>query len=113
MIRRMPSQRSLVEVLLPGSEKLGDPVLQRIDAELEDEVLVDLVVTVLAWRHPQSQLKHLNDWSFDECESEVRANLVCRAFCRVEGDGVPDAKTLIRLAQVLDGPRSSSCSSAW
>ena len=26
------------------------------------------------------------------------------AFCRIEGERVPDAKTLIRLAQVLDGP---------
>ncbi|HSF01416.1 MAG TPA: ISNCY family transposase, partial [Solirubrobacterales bacterium] len=34
----------------------------------------------------------------------VRANLVYRAFCRIEGERVPDAKTLIRLAQVLDGP---------
>jgi IS5 family transposase len=49
-------------------------------------------------------LKHLFDWSFDECEREVRANLVYRAFCRIEGERVPDAKTLIRLAHVLDGP---------
>jgi hypothetical protein len=34
----------------------------------------------------------------------VRANLIYRAFCRIEGERVPDAKTLIRLAQVLDGP---------
>ena len=49
-------------------------------------------------------LKHLLDWSFDDCEREVRANLIYRAFCRIEGERVPDAKTLIRLAQVLDGP---------
>jgi IS5 family transposase len=121
MIRRSHAQRSLVEVLLPDGEKLWDPVLQRIDAELDDEGLVDLIVTALARRHAQSArrgrpgtpatvvlrmlvLKHLADWTFDECEREVRANLVYRAFCRIEGERVPDAKTLIRLAQVLDGP---------
>ena len=121
MIRLAYSQRSLVEVLLPDSEKLWDPVLGRIDAELEDESLLDVMVEALARRHPLSPrrgrpgtpatvvlrmlvLKHLYDWSFDECEREVRANLVYRAFCRMEGERVPDAKTLIRLAQVLDGP---------
>jgi Transposase domain (DUF772) len=34
-------------------------------------------------------LKHLFDWSFDECERQVRANLVYRAFCRIEGERVP------------------------
>jgi len=121
MIRRAHSQRSLVEVLLPDGETLWDPVLQCIDAELDDEGLVDLIVGALARRRPQSQrrgrpgtpatvalrmlvLKHLFDWTFDECEREVRANLVYRAFCRIAGERVPDAKTLIRLAQVLDGP---------
>jgi IS5 family transposase len=47
-------------------------------------------------------LKHLYDWSFDECEREVRGSLVYRAFCRIDGERVPDAKTLIRLAHVLD-----------
>ena len=122
MIRVAYAQRSLVEVLLPDGEKLWDPVLRRIDAELEDEGLLDVMVEALARRHPLSQrrgrpgtpatvvlrmlvLKHLYDWSFDECEREVRANLVYRAFCRIEGERVPDAKTLIRLAQLLDGPR--------
>jgi len=47
-------------------------------------------------------LKHLYDWSFDECEREVRGHLVYRAFCRIDGERVPDAKTLIRLAHLLD-----------
>jgi len=49
-------------------------------------------------------LKHLHDWSFDECEREVRGSLVYRAFCRIDGQRVPDAKTLIRLAHLLDEP---------
>src|SRR5205814_5417217 len=49
-------------------------------------------------------LKHLSDWTFDECEREVRGSLVYRAFCRIDGERVPDAKTLIRLARLLDEP---------
>src|SRR5213594_1041563 len=121
MVRRAYRQRSLVEVLLPDADKLWDATLRRIDALLEDEVLVDRVAEALAQRHPQSRcrgrlgtpatvvlrvlvLKHLHDWSFDECEREVRGSLVYRAFCRIDGERVPDAKTLIRLARLLDEP---------
>ena len=121
MVRRAYRQRSLVEVLLPDADKLWDPTLRRIDTLLDDEVLVDRVATALAQRHPQSQrrgrlstpadvvlrmlvLKHLHDWSFDECEREVGGSLVYRAFCRIDGERVPDAKTLIRLAHLLDEP---------
>ena len=48
-------------------------------------------------------LKHLYRWSYDELEREVRANLVYRGFARI-GDGPgPDAKTILKIAQVL-GP---------
>jgi transposase, IS5 family len=119
MVRRAYRQRSLVEVLLPDADKLWDPTLRRIDTLLDDDVLVDRVAEALAQRHPQSRrrgrlgtpaavvlrmlvLKHLYDWSFDECEREVRGSLVYRAFCRIDGERVPDAKTLIRLARLLD-----------
>jgi hypothetical protein len=46
-------------------------------------------------------LKHLNHWSYEELEHEVRANLVYRSFARVGCEGVPDAKTLVKIAQVL------------
>src|SRR5262245_52306271 len=121
MVRRAYRQRSLVEVLLPDADKLWDSTLRRIDALLDDEVLVDRVATALARRHPESPrrgrlgtpadvvlrmlvLKHLHDWSFDECEREVRGSLVYRAFRRIDGERVPDAKTLIRLAHLLDEP---------
>src|SRR5438034_6234247 len=121
MVRRAYRQRSLVEVLLPDGDKLWDSTLRRIDALLDDDVLVDRVAEALAQRHPQSRrrgrlgtpatvvlrmlvLKHLSDWSFDECEREVRGSLVYRAFCRIDGERVPDAKTLIRLARLLDEP---------
>src|SRR2546428_7703726 len=119
MVRRAYRQRSLVEVLLPDADKLWDSTLRQIDALLDDDDLVDRVAEALAQRHPQSQcrgrlgtpaavvlrmlvLKHLHDWSFDECEREVRGGLVYRAFCRIDGERVPDAKTLIRLARLLD-----------
>jgi Transposase domain (DUF772) len=121
MVRRAYRQRSLVEVLLPDADKLWDPTLRRLDALLDDEGLVDRVAEALAQRHPESQrrgrlgtpadvvlrmliLKHLHDWSFDECEREVRGSLVYRAFCRIDGERAPDAKTLIRLAHLLDEP---------
>ncbi len=48
-------------------------------------------------------LKHLFDWSYDDLEQEVRANLVYRAFTRIDADEVPDAKTILKIAGAL-GP---------
>src|SRR6267142_1841588 len=121
MVRRTHRQRSVFEVLLPDGDKLWDPALRRIDAALEDETLVELIAEALERRYPLSRrrgrlgtpadvvlrmlvLKHLHDWSFDECEREVRGSLVYRAFCRIDCERVPDAKTLIRLAGLLDEP---------
>jgi IS5 family transposase len=120
MVRREFRQRSVFEVLLPDADKLWDIHLRRIDEVLSDEELVDLVAGALGQRWPRSQvlgrpgtpaevvlrmlvLKHLYDWSFDECEREVRGSLVYRAFCRIDCERVPDAKSLIRLSHVL-GP---------
>src|SRR5712692_474523 len=120
MVRRAYLQRSLVEVLLPDGDKLWDDELREIDALLDDEAIVDLVDAALRGRRPHSGrrgrlgtpvvvvlrmlvLKHLYDWSFAECEREVRGSLVHRAFCRIDCERVPDAKTLIRLAALL-GP---------
>jgi transposase, IS5 family len=48
-------------------------------------------------------LKHLFDWSYDDLEREVRANLVYRAFTCIDAGEVPDAKTILKIAQTL-GP---------
>src|SRR6187401_141431 len=48
-------------------------------------------------------LKHLFDWSYDDLEREVRANLVYRAFTRIDAAEVPDAKTILKIAGAL-GP---------
>src|SRR5712664_2606229 len=122
MIRRAHVQRSLLEVLLPDGDKLWDEELREIDAVLDDEEIVDLVDAALRRRRPKSAtrgrlgtpvvvvlrmlvLKHRYDWSFAECEREVRGSLVHRAFCRIDCELVPDAKTLIRLAALL-GPET-------
>jgi IS5 family transposase len=120
MVRRRKQDRSLFEVLLPDSDKLWPDWLKRIDTLLEDEAVIDTVATALEQRWPKSRtrgregtpaevvlrmliLKHLHDWSFDELEQEVRANLVYRAFTRIGVDAVPDAKTILKIAKAL-GP---------
>jgi len=108
MVRRRFAQRSVFEVLLPDGDKLWDPTLQRVDEILDDEPLVDLITDALRrrWRRSGTRgrlgtpaevvlrmlvLKHCYDWSFDECEREVRGSLVYRAFCRIDCERVPDA----------------------
>jgi Transposase domain (DUF772)/Transposase DDE domain len=120
MVRRRKQDRSLFEVLLPDSDKLWPAWLKRIDTLLEDEAVIDTIASALEQRWPQSRrrgregtpaevvlrmliLKHLHDWSFDELEQEVRANLVYRAFTRIGVDAVPDAKTILKIAKAL-GP---------
>lgn len=120
MVRRRQQVRSLFEVLLPDSDKLWPDWLKRIDTLLEDEAVIETVASALEARWPKSRtrgragtpaevvlrmliLKHLHDWSFDELEQEVRANLVYRAFTRIGVDAVPDAKTILKIAKAL-GP---------
>ena len=46
-------------------------------------------------------LKHIRNWSYEELEREVRANLVYRDFTRVGGGKMPDAKTMGRWGVAL------------
>lgn len=120
MVRYRQPQRTLWEVVLPDADKLWPARLRQIDALLEDEAVLEPVAAALERRWPQSRrrgrrgtpvevalrmlvLKHLYDWSYDELEREVRANLVYRAFSRVGCGAVPDAKTILKIAQAL-GP---------
>ena len=52
---------------------------------------------------PLAVLKHVRNWSFEETEQEVRANVVNRQFTRIGPEKVPNAKTSGRLLQAL-GP---------
>jgi transposase, IS5 family len=120
MVRRRQRERSLFEVLLPDGHKLWPDWLRRIDTLLEDEAVIEVVAQGLEARWPQSRrrgrpgtpaevvirmliLKHLFDWSYDDLEQEVRANLVYRAFTRLDAETVPDAKTILKIAGAL-GP---------
>jgi transposase, IS5 family len=120
MVQRRQRVRSLFEVLLPDGHKLWPDWLRRIDTALEDEAVIEVVAQALEKRWPQSRrrgrlgtpadvvirmliLKHLFDWSYDDLEHEVRANLVYRAFTRIDAGDVPDAKTILKIARAL-GP---------
>ena len=120
MVQRRQRERSLFEVLLPDGHKLWPDWLRKIDTLLEDEAVIEVVAQGLERRWPQSRrrgrpgtpaevvirmllLKHLFDWSYDDLEREVRANLVYRAFTRIDAEEVPDAKTILKIARAL-GP---------
>jgi transposase, IS5 family len=92
---------------------LQEPWMRQADMILDDEQLVVTVYEALATRHPKSRtrgrhgapaemvlrllvLKHVRNWSYATLEREVRANLVYRAFTRIGGGPVPDAKTMGR-----------------
>lgn len=99
---------------------LWEPWMIQADRLLEDEELVDRVYEAQGERHQHSAtkgrsqtpaemvlrlllLKHVRNWSFDTLEREVRMNLCYRDFTRIGMGKVPDAKTLARIAQALDG----------
>src|SRR5229473_983325 len=120
MVQRRQRERSLFEVLLPDGHKLWPDWLRKIDTLLEDEAVIEVVAQGLEARWPQSRrrgrlgtpadvvirmliLRHLFDWSYDDMEREVRANLVYRMFTRLDAGEVPDAKTILKIARAL-GP---------
>ena len=119
MIRRRREQRSLFEMVLPDDDKLWPEDLRRIDEALDDDELVETIAVALEKRWPNTGtrgrngtpaevvlrmlvLKHLYDWSYDELEFQVRANIVYRLFSRVGDEEVPDAKTILKIAGTLD-----------
>ena len=94
--------------------------MKQADQVLDDEELLDSVYEAQGRRRPKSRsrgrkqtpaevtlrlavLKHVRNWSFEETEREVRANVVYRQFTRIGAEKVPDAKTMGRLVQAL-GP---------
>jgi IS5 family transposase len=101
-------------------EDLWEPWMKEVDGLLEGAALLEDVYQAQGKRHRHSRtrgrmqtptevalrlliLKHVRNWSYDELEREVRANLVYRAFTRMGDQKVPDAKTLARLGPVV-GP---------
>ena len=101
-------------------EDLWEPWMKEVDGLFEDAALLEEVYRAQGKRRRHSRtrgrmqtpaevalrlliLKHVRNWSYDELEREVRANLVYRAFTRIGDEKVPDAKTLARMGQVI-GP---------
>ncbi len=121
MIKTRRLQRSFGDGLIAAEvEDLYETWMKHVDAALEDEAIVSTVYHALSQRHPNSCrrgrqgfpaevvvrlliLKHLRNWSYEELEREVRANLVYRDFTRVGGGKMPDAKTMGRWGVAL-GP---------
>ena len=100
-------------------EDLWEPWMRHADRILSDEALIEAVYEAQSLRRPQSRtfgrpqtpaevvlrlllLKHIRNWSFDELEREVRANLVYRTFTRIGTEKVPDSKTMGRLCREID-----------
>ena len=100
-------------------EDLWEPWMRHADRILSDEALIEAVYEAQGLRRPKSRtfgrpqtpaevvlrlllLKHIRNWSFDELEREVRANLVYRSFARIGTEKVPDSKTLARLCRDID-----------
>jgi IS5 family transposase len=88
---------------------LHEAWMPHADTILADDEIILAVYRALTKRHPQSLrrgrpgfpaevvlrlliLKHARNWSYQEVEREVRANLVYRDFTRVGSERVPDAK---------------------
>lgn len=120
-------QQSVYEAMcrnvIPDHAQLQcEPCLVKMDALLEDEELIEIVHEALGRRRKQSTtrgrnstpsevvlrllvLKHMRNWSYDVLEREVRANLVYRRLTRIGMEKVPDAKTVLRLANTV-GPQT-------
>lgn len=125
MTERHHAQLSLAAIVLYGiaiksPEELMDPELRRVDGILADAELVDIVLAAMQRRWPQSAkrgrkgtpaevalrmlvLRKLRAWTFERLEWEVTGNIAYRRFCRIDDRKVPDAKTMIRLEQLLSG----------
>ena len=97
---------------------LWEPWMRQADQLLDDDQLIDQVFEAQGkrWKYSCTRgrlqtpsevvlrlmiLKHVRDWSYQTLEREVRANLVYRAFARIGGEKVPDAKTMGRLGQAV------------
>ena len=107
MIATRRLQRSFGDGLIAAEiNDLHEAWMPHADAILADDEIVHAVHRALAKRHPQSLrrgrpgfpaevvlrlliLKHARNWSYQELEREVRANLVYRDFTRIGAEKVP------------------------
>jgi hypothetical protein len=105
-------QRSFGDGLIAAEIKdLHEAWMPQADVILVDNEIVHAVHRALARCRPESLrrgrpgfpaevvlrlliLKHLRNWSSQDLERKVRANLVYRDFTRIGSEKVPDAKTV-------------------
>jgi IS5 family transposase len=116
LVEHYPADKRFEDLLRYFPELSAE--LQKIDAYLEDEKLYRLIRDDLAKRYPKTKetgrhstpvevvlrmlvVKRLYSYSYAETERVVRDSLSLRQFCRVYLNDVPDEKTLIRWANVI------------
>jgi IS5 family transposase len=116
LVEHYPNDKRFEELLRYFPEL--SPELKKIDTYLEDEKLYRLIRDDLAKRYPKTKktgrnstpvevvlrmlvVKRLYSYSYAETERVVRDSLSLRQFCRVYLNDVPDEKTLIRWANVI------------
>jgi transposase, IS5 family len=99
-------------------DDLWEPWMRHADQALNDDRLLEIIQA--AWsklcRKSKTRgrtgtpaeiilrlllLKHIRDWSYEDLEREVRANLVYREFTRIGGGKVPDNKSISRFGRHL------------
>jgi transposase, IS5 family len=106
----------LALVSAPGMEL--DPVLNQLDALLDDDTLFQAIKADLAKRHPHTLtdgrpstpvevilrmlvVKHVYGWSYHQTCQLLAGSLVLRQFCRVYLEAVPRDTTLLRWANLI------------
>ena len=119
LVEHYPNDKRFEELL--GYFPELSPELKKIDTYLEDEKLYRLIRDDLAKRYPKTKetgrhstpvevvlsiydvlvVKRLYSYSYAETERVVRDSLSMRQFCRVYLNDVPDEKTLMRWANVI------------
>src|SRR5918998_286041 len=104
--------------LAPALTLEFEPVLARLDALLDDDVLFRAVRDDLARRYPRTRVtgrpstpvevilrllivRRLYGWSYAEPEQFVGDSLVLRQFCRLGVERAPDDTTLLRWAALI------------
>ena len=104
--------------LAPALALEFEPVLTRLDALLDDDVLFRAVRDDLARRYPRTReagrpstpvevilrmliVRRLYGWSYAEAERFVSDSLVLRQFCRLGLERAPDDTTLLRWAKLI------------
>jgi len=117
MLRERYPKDKVFEEILQHVPKM-DPILAKIDTQLEDENLLEFIKEDLSKRYPKTLktgrnstpvevvirmliVKRLYQYSYAETERYISDSLLLRQFCRIYLNKVPDDTTMIRLANQI------------